>query len=410
MSRHLLLIMANFYLKILYLAVLLISNTALALPPLQLYIELTPPGGILQPDPGEYSGPVTLTRPITIDGQGEVTINAEGSDSVISIEADNTIIKGLHIINSGDSFDKAHAGITIKSDNNLIENNTIANTLFGINVLGANNNIIRNNKITSIETSLSLRGDGIRMWYSHDNLIENNAFVKVRDIYITNSQTNRFINNQISHSRIGFELVFSHENEITGNSIEHNATGLMLIYSNDLLINNNYISHLRSVSGSAMAFKESNNIHILGNEILHCAIGMSANAPLDPENILTIKNNHFIYNDIAMYFYGERGGHLIHNNHFEANILDIQASSPTASFYNDWQYNLWDTYEGFDHDEDGYGDIPFELYAWSDRLWVDRPMTQFYRGSPMLEIIDFMERLTSFSEPVLMLRDKTPKF
>jgi len=392
------------------LLLLVLFTPVFAYPPMQLYVELTPAGGTLRPEPGHYSGPVVLTRPITIDGQGEVIIDAEGDGSVITIEANNTVIRGLHLINSGQSFDKTHAGITLKADKTLIENNTIDNTLFGINILGANDNIIRNNTITSIDTSLSLRGDGLRMWYSHDNLIENNEFVKVRDLYITNSIANRFIDNHISHSRIGFELVFSHENEIIANSIENNATGLMLIYSNDLLIKKNYISHLRSFSGSAMAFKESNGIHILENEVLHCAVGVSTNAPLDPENFLTITNNHFIYNDVALYFYGERGGHVLHGNHFEANLLDVQASAPRASLYNNWANNHWDTYQGFDRNKDGTGDTPFELYSWSDRLWVDVPMTQFFRGTPMLEIIDFMERLASFSEPVLMLRDKTPKF
>lgn len=386
-----------------------LSPPLFALPPMQLYVELTPAGGILRPEPGRYSGPVVLTRPITIEGRGEVIIDAEGDGSVLTIEANNTTIRGLHLTNSGESFDQTNAGITLKADKVLIENNTISNTLFGINVLGSNDNIIRNNHITSIDTSLSLRGDGLRMWYSHDNLIENNKFVNVRDIYITNSIANRFISNHISHSRIGFELVFSHKNEIIKNSIEHNSTGLMMVYSNDLLIKNNLISHLRNFSGFAMAFKESNNIHIVENEILHCAIGLSANAPLDPENILNIKNNHFIYNDIALYFYGEIGGHLLHGNHFEANILDVQASAPRASFYNNWKHNYWDRYEGFDKNHDGYGDTPYELYSWSDRLWVDVPMTQFFRGTPMLEIIDFMERLASFSEPVIMLRDEAPQ-
>lgn len=411
MSHHLRQAMAKFHLFAYTIIIsFLLFPASYALPPLQLYVELTPAGGILRPEPGRYAGPVILTRPITIDGGGKVIVDADGDGSVITIKADNTTLKGLHLTNSGESFDQVNAGITLKADHSLIEDNIIDNTLFGINVLGSNNNIIRNNHISSKETSLSLRGDGLRMWYSHGNLIENNQFYKVKDIYITNSENNQFISNQISYSRIGFELVFSHENKIINNSIEHNATGLVLVYSNDLLIKNNHISHLRSFSGSAMAFKESNNIEILENEVLHCAIGLSANAPLDPENILTIKDNRFTYNDIALYFYGERGGHIIDGNYFEANILDIQATSPKASFYNNWKNNLWDTYEGFDNNNDGYGDTPFELYSWSDRLWVDIPMTQFFRGSPMIEIIDFMERLTSFSDPSLMLRDDTPKF
>ncbi len=391
------------------LILLLLSSTVYSLPPMQLYIELTPEGGVLRPEPGRYSGPVVLKRAITIEGRGEVIIDAEGEGSVLTIEADNTIIRGLRLTNSGESFDQTNAGITLKADKVLIENNIIDNTLFGINVLGANDNIIRNNRISSKDTTPSLRGDGLRMWNSHDNLIENNQFIKIRDIYITNSLSNRLQNNYISHSRIGFELVFSHENELIANRIEHNSTGIVLIYSNDLLIKNNHISHLRSYSGFAMAFKETYGVQILGNEILHCATGLSSNAPLDPENILTVKDNNFIYNDIALYFYGEKGGHIIHNNRFEANLLDVQTSAPGAALYNDWQGNFWDRYEGFDNDSDGIGDRPYELYAWSDRLWVDVPMTQFFRGALMMDTIDFIERLASFSDPVLILRDKQPR-
>ncbi len=386
-----------------------LADSVHALPPLQLYVELTPSGGTLRPEPGRYSGPVVLTRPITIEGQGKVIIDAEGDGSVITIEADHTIIRGVRLTASGESFDKTDAGITLKADHVLIENNTIDDTLFGINVLGANDNIIRNNTITSKKTSLSLRGDGLRMWNSHDNLVENNQFVKVRDLYITNSLTNRFLHNRILHSRIGFEFVFSHENEVIGNTIDNNKTGMVLIYSNDLLIKDNNISHLRSFSGSALAFKETFGIKVLNNKILHCAVGLSTNAPLDPENILILNDNLFAYNDVALYFYGEKGGHILHGNHFEANLTDVQASVPGASFYNDWQNNHWDNYEGFDRNADDIGDTPYELYSWSDRLWVDLPMTQFFRGTPMLEMIDFIERFTSFSEPVLMLRDRAPR-
>ncbi len=397
-----------FYLLQFFLLLVLTSNTN-ALPPLQLYVELTPSGGILRPEPGRYSGPVVLTRPITIEGQGKVIVDAEGDGSVMTIEADNTIIRGLRLTGSGESFDKTNAGITLKADHVLIENNIIDDTLFGINILGGNDNIIRANTISSKNSSLSLRGDGLRMWNSHDNLIENNNFIKVRDLYITNSLTNRFLNNRIRSSRIGFEFVFSHENEIVGNSIEHNKTGLVLIYSNDLLIKDNYISHLRSFSGSALAFKETFGVQVLGNKVLHCAVGLSTNAPLDPENILILNNNYFAYNDVALHFYGEKGGHILHGNHFEANLTDVQASVPSASFYNNWQDNRWDNYEGFDRNADGIGDTPYELYSWSDRLWVDLPMTQFFRGSAMLELIDFIERFASFSDPVLMLRDKRPR-
>ena len=36
------------------------------------------------------------------------------------------------------------------------------------------------------------------------------------------------------------------------------------------------------------------------------------------------------------------------------------------------------------------------------------PSAQFFKGSPMLEVLDFLERLAPFSPPELVLRDKTP--
>ncbi len=305
----------------------LLCVSVYALPPLQLYVELTAEGGILKPPPGHYSGPVVISRAITIDGQGQVTLDGEGSGTVLDIKADGSVVRGLHITASGDSFDHVDAGILIEADHTLVEDNQIDNVLFGIHLSGANDNTLRGNQVSSKDASPSLRGEGLRLWYSHDNLIENNNFQAVRDIFITNSVNNRLLSNHISNSRVGFQLVFAHENEIAGNSISQNGTGILMLYSNDLIIRNNKISHVRGYSGTALAFKESNNVIVEGNEILHCSVGLSANAPLDPENTLSVLNNHFIYNDVALYFYGEKGGHIIQGNRFEQNMKDVLVSA-----------------------------------------------------------------------------------
>ncbi|HIE54463.1 MAG TPA: nitrous oxide reductase family maturation protein NosD, partial [Chromatiaceae bacterium] len=68
----------------------------------------------------------------------------------------------------------------------------------------------------------------------------------------------------------------------------------------------------------------------------------------------------------------------------------------------------WSDYTGFDLDHDGVGDTPYELYAYADRLWQDRPYAQFFKGSPLLEVLDFLERLAPFSEPRMLVRDEKP--
>ena len=388
---------------------LLFSSQAHSLPPLQMFVDVTPPNGVLRPPPGRYAGPVVIKHPITLDGEGRVSIDGGGQGTVLHVKANGSVIRGLHLTNSGDSHNGPDAGMMLEADDSLIENITIDNSLFGIHLKQANNNIIRGNRISSKKNDLSLRGDGIRMWYSTGNLIENNKFSNIRDLLITNSPDNRIVNNKISNSRMGMEIVFSPNNKILNNDISENTSGFAIIYSNDLLLQGNRIWQLRNITGSALSIKDSSKVVLKQNQIIHCATGLIANAPVHPENIIYLDDNLFAYNDIAMYFYGDKGGHLLHNNRFEHNNVEVLVSSHTSAIGNDWRGNHWDKYEGFDQNGDGIGDLPHTVLVYSDRIWMDRPMTKFFRSSPALELVDFVERLAPFSAPKTILRDPAPR-
>lgn len=393
---------------LLLLSTLLLSLPALAMAPLQLLIELTPIGTVLRPPPGTYEGPITINRAITLDGQGQVTIDGGGKGTVLSVTADGAVVRGLHLTHSGDSHDTVDAGLLLTANDTLIENNTLDDVLFGFHVSQAKDNILRGNRVSSRDRESSLRGDGLRMWYSTGNLVENNQFDRIRDLLFTNSVDNRILNNRISNGRMGMEFVFSHGNWVEGNHISENRTGIVVIYSNGVTLRGNHIIHLRNPSGSGLSLKDSSQVTVKKNVIEHCAVGMIANAPVDPINIIYLYENLFAYNDVALYFYGEKGGHVIHDNRFQGNFTEVLVSAPSSALANDWKGNYWDNYQGFDRDGDGIGDSPHVIRSYSDRLWMDRPMTRFYRGSPMLEFIDFAERLAPFSEPDLILSDPAP--
>ncbi len=394
---------------LLLLVALLLPRPAIAHPPFQLFVELTPSGGTLRAEPGTYSGPVVIRKPMTIDGHGKITIDGGGSGTVVTIEADGVVLRNLHIVNSGDSHDRVDAGILVAADHCVIEGNKIENTLFGIHLRKADGNRIRGNFVRSKKYDLSMRGDGLRLWYSHDNRVENNRFDGVRDLVVTNSSDNRFIGNEIRNSRIGMEFVFSPDNEVSGNTLTDNATGITVLYSDELLISGNRISRMRRLTGSGLAFKESSQVVIEDNRIVHCAVGLRANAPIHPENILYARRNTLLFNDIAMYFYGEKGGHVIHDNDFIGNFADVVGSASMTVRDNDWLHNHWDRYTGYDFDHDGIGDQPHDIYLYSDRIWRDRPMARFFRGSPTLTVIDFVEKLAPLSPPERVLRDAAPR-
>jgi nitrous oxidase accessory protein len=391
-----------------FLFLLLLFNSALALPPLQLYVEITPEGGVLKPPPGEYSGPVVIRKRITLDGAGKVTVNGGGSGSILTIEADGVIVKGLHLTNSGDSHDKVDAGILIKANDTVVQDNTIDDSLFGIHLSNAHGNQVIGNHISSKNRDVTLRGDGIRLWYSHENLIKNNVLNNTRDMVFSNARENRIIGNRMTNSRISMELVFSPENEIRENTFIDNYNGITVIYSDELKLSDNHILRMRKLTGSGISVKESYDILIDNNEIAHCAVGLLATSPLEAENILTITGNLFTFNDVATYFYGEKGGHQIHNNRFIDNFVDAMGSTTGTSRLNHWDSNYWDSYSGFDLNEDGVGDQPHRVYLYADSIWMERSMARFYRGTPALTLIDFVERLIPSSDPDLMYADPKP--
>ncbi|MFN4148324.1 MAG: nitrous oxide reductase family maturation protein NosD, partial [Rhodocyclaceae bacterium] len=75
---------------------------------------------------------------------------------------------------------------------------------------------------------------------------------------------------------------------------------------------------------------------------------------------------------------------------------------------NVWRGNRWDEYQGFDRDGDGIGDMPHEVWLFADRIWMENPMASFFRNAPVLELIDFLERLAPFAAPYRILSDPTP--
>ncbi len=123
-----------------------------------------------------------------------------------------------------------------------------------------------------------------------------------------------------------------------------------------------------------------------------------------------MKNNRFAYNGIAVHFTSELGGNDFQNNIFEGNLTDVAQSGRGKEVLNRWRDNYWDNYQGFDRNGDGIGDTPHRYYAYADQLWIEMPTARFFKNSPVMELLDFLERLAPFSTPELQLKDDRPRF
>ncbi|MFN6961186.1 MAG: nitrous oxide reductase family maturation protein NosD, partial [Rhodocyclaceae bacterium] len=386
----------------------LLHALAEAAPNLQALVDAAPTGSVLNLAPGEYAGPLRIDKPLTLDGGGQAQIRGNGKGTVVSIAGQNVTLRGFTISGSGELHDAVDAGVLVEGRGHVVEDNRIEDVLFGIHLRAARDTLVRNNTVTGKAREASMRGDALRMWQGAGNRIEDNRFQRARDLTFINSSDSVIANNRFTDGRYGMQIVFSPRLLIENNHIARMATGIVVLYSRDVVLRGNHIAHALTGGGAGIVFKESDSGIVVGNNVLHCTVGLKVDAPPEKIGLLDVRDNHFAHNIIGLFFYGEAGGHRFEHNRFDNNLTTVAISGVGAASANFWRHNRWDEYQGFDRNHDGIGDTPHEVWLYADRIWMETPMASFFRNSPVLELLDFLERLAPFSAPYRILSDPIP--
>ncbi len=378
-------------------------------PSFQALVDAAEEGAELEPRPGIYAGPVVIDKPLTIDGGGEVIIDAGGAGSVILLDTDGAVLRGLTLRNSGKSHNDLDSGVQVRGNFNVIKDNVIEDCLFGVDLQQSSNNIVRGNHISSKDVNLGLRGDAIRLWYSFGNKVTDNVIRDSRDTVVWYSRDNLIARNDARRGRYSLHFMYSQYNRVEGNFYEDNSVGIFLMYSDGVEVIDNHIAKASGPTGVGIGFKETSDVTVRGNQVLYNAVGIYLDvSPYQPDTTNLFEDNLIAYNGVGIRFLADWKGNDIFFNRLKGNITQVAIDGGKTANRNNWRNNYWDDYEGFDRNGDGIGDTPHELYSYADRLWMDVPSAQFFKGSPMLEVIDLLERLAPFSDPDLTLRDDRP--
>ena len=212
---------------------------------LQEAIDNASEGSIITLSKGEYHGNIVINKALVIDGiDKKAKIIGDGKGSVISIKKSNVVIKNLSIENSGFSVEKIDSAIHAKEVNNItIENNHISDSLFGINFEQVNRSKIVDNFITSKDLELGIRGDGIRLWNSHDNQLFANRLYKSRDFVLWYSSGNNIENNYGSYNRYSLHFMYAGRNMVRNNFFEYNSVGIFFMYSSGTIAIGNTVKN-----------------------------------------------------------------------------------------------------------------------------------------------------------------------
>jgi nitrous oxidase accessory protein len=376
-------------------------------------IAVAAPGDVIEVRGGSYAGPLVIAKPVTLRGVDNPIIDGHDKGTVIQITGDNVTITGFTIRGTGGSHDKEDTAIRIEAQHATVANNTISDALFGIVLRKAHGSVLQNNIVRGKAVDIALRGDGIKVWYSNDVVIEGNQASDGRDIILWYSNRAQVRNNQFNRERYGLHLMFSDQATITGNSLQFNSIGLYIMYSRDPTVIGNILANNHGPSGGGLGLKDVDRAVIEGNRFVNNKIAAQVDTSpreMGIENVWT--GNVFAYNEIGLAFMPSVRHNTLVENAFIDNTEQISilggGQLRDITWTKDGRGNYWSDYAGFDADGDGIGDRPYRSEKLFESLMGNHPNLRLFLFSPSATAIDFAARAFPSFRPETKLEDTAP--
>ena len=322
------------------------------------------PGDHIQVYSGTYQENITiLTAQLTLEGKpyelgsgndnDHPIIQGTNSGNVINIQAEQTILSGFIIQNSGSAF--YDAGINIHSDHNIIQGNGITGNFYGIILDNCSENTLTENYI------LANSMDGIFMTSTQENTIKKNTIKEngFQGMFLYDADQNQIIENTLNlNGKDGIQLrdKCSH-NDISKNTIHSNNIDGIKCWMNENQYNNINKNIIYSNGWNGIHLMNGEYNQILENDItLNLFNGIhigESNHNIMARN--TIQDNK--EEGILILFDSSTDNKIYHNNFINDNGYD--------NGDNQWDNdvvlggNYWSYYTGTDENQDGIGDNPY---------------------------------------------------
>ena len=344
------------------------------------------PGDVLILAPGLHSGPVVIDKPLTLDGLGKARIDAGGHGSVIKVTGEDVVIRGLTLTGSGSSHQDIDSGVqmTREARRVLVENNQIEGNLYGVDIHGAKDSIVRGNTIVGRrDQRMNQRGNGIYVWNAPGAVVEGNDIRYGRDGIFTNtSRKNIFRNNLFRDLRFAVHYMYTNDSEVSGNISIGNHLGFALMFSDRIKVTNNLSLRDRS---HGMMLNYANNADVVGNLVRggaeKCTFIYNAHKNL-------IAGNRFEGCDIGIHFTAGSERNAITGNAFIGSRNQVKyVGTRDVEWSLDGTGNYWSDNPAFDLNGDGVADSPYRPNDLMDHILWSQPAAALLTGAPAVQLI-----------------------
>jgi nitrous oxidase accessory protein len=361
--------------------------------------------------PGRWTGPAVVRKKVALWGPREARIVTTRPGSVLTIEAAGASLAGLTIDGSHGRFDKLDAAVHVVADDVRVEGIKVVHAVYGVLVEKAKRAIVANNHVVGdAETAMGMRGDTIRLWETSDSRVTDNLVEDGRDMVVWYSSRNLVEGNRVLRGRYGTHFMYSHDNQVRDNAYVDGVVGVFVMYSKRVTLERNLVLNAAGVSGMAIGLKDSGDVVMKDNVLLHDTTGIYIDeTPGTVSETLVIQGNVIRQCTTAVHFHTSPRRTTFDGNDFADNARQLSAAAGTQPTGAVWRHNYFDDYAGYDLDEDGTGDLPYQAESASEDLVAQHPELAFLRGAPALALVDIGSRLLPLWEPRTLLVDDSPR-
>jgi nitrous oxidase accessory protein len=354
-------------------------------------IKAAKPGDTIRVKAGVYREPmIVIDRPITLLGDPGAILDGGAATSIISIEADSVVIRGLTFRNVAPSHIEDRAAIRVGSVSGcIIENNVISDAFFGIYLAGTEGCRIAGNVITATRASEDSSGNGIHLWTARNITVADNQVEGHRDgIYLEFVHESTVSGNQSTRNlRYGLHFMYSDDCSYTENAFAENGAGVAVMYTKRVKMTANRFEASWGGAAYGLLLKEVYDAELVGNRFTRNTAGLVA----DGATRLSARGNVFERNGWGLRLLASTQDAGFSDNVFSGNTFDVATNSrqSTATFTG----NFWDEYRGYDLDRDGRGDVPHHpVRLFSLIVSANEPSLVLMR-SPIQAVLDAAERV-----------------
>lgn len=347
---------------------------------------------------------IIIGKPLTLMGEAGAIIDGEKKGSILKVQTEDVHISNLTIKHVGISHTDEYAAVHISETKNFtLDNLTIEDAFFGILIEGSSIGVITNNELSGESELEFFSGNGIHAWKSKDITVTGNTIRNLRDGIYLEFVNNSIVTNNLSEQNIryGLHFMFSNNNAYSNNVFRNNGAGVAVMFSKYIEMKENQFLNNWGTASFGLLLKEIYDAEIVDNVFDENTVAIK----VEGSSRVNYLNNVFSKNGWGIKMTGGCYANKLKNNAFTNNSFDVSFNSQMND--NEFSGNYWSTYNGYDLDKEGIGDVPHrpvKLFSYV----VDRtPESIVLLRSFFVDLINFTENVAPVFTPVDLI-DNSP--